>query len=268
MDEIPPFRAEHLEIACKTLADKDRGLSTQEIERIFIDCLLEDVSPEKTCWKRLFNALAKAQNTHHVGNHLIMFVNRALDPVTYAKDKEKFVWRRGELNMVLAFSELSIRDDGKVTRASSVEGPDTKDAYARSDALRTALEGRGAHPEILIYCRAELLGENYSHAVLEAIKGVEERVRKLSKLTTDGSGLVNTAFSVKAPILALNTLKTEAEVSEQMGFGNILAGLLGVVRDPAAEDSDIMWPMKEQDALDILSMLSFVHRKLDGAVKI
>ncbi len=267
MNEIPPFSAEHLEIASNILADKDRGLSTQEIERIFVDCLLEDVSPEKTCWKRVFNALAKAQNTHHVGNHLIMFINRALDPETYAKDKEKFVWRRGELNMILSFSELSIMDDGKVTRAK-VEESDMKDAYARSDALRTALEVRGAHPEILIHCRAELLEENYSHVVFEAIRSVEERVRKLSNLTADGTGLVNTAFSVKAPILAINTLKTEAEVSEQMGFGNILAGLLGVVSDPAAEDSDIMWPMKEQDALDILSLLSFVHRKLDGAVKI
>jgi ribosomal protein S19 len=31
-----------------------------------------------TKWKRLFNALAGAQNQHQVGNHLIMFINRAM----------------------------------------------------------------------------------------------------------------------------------------------------------------------------------------------
>ena len=53
-----------------------------------------DVSPEMTKWKRLFNALAAVRNKHQVGNHLIMFINRAMNPVSYARDKEAFEWRR------------------------------------------------------------------------------------------------------------------------------------------------------------------------------
>ena len=195
-----------------------------------------------------------------------MFINRALNPVSYARDREKFAWRRSELNVVLSFSGFSVREDGKVTR-TPVETT-LKGARARAGALRAALEDRGAHPEILKYCRAELVDENYFHAVLEAIKGVAERIRNLSGLTTDGAELVNTAFSVKAPILALNSLKTETEISEQKGFGNILVGLFGAVRNPSAHAPKITWPMTEQDALDVLSLVSFVHRKLDGAVKI
>lgn len=71
-----------------------------------------------TKWKRLFNALAEAQNKHQVGNHLVMFINRALDPVSYARDKEKFEWRRSKLNVVLSFSGLYVREDGKVARAT------------------------------------------------------------------------------------------------------------------------------------------------------
>jgi uncharacterized protein (TIGR02391 family) len=90
----------------------------------------------------------------------------------------------------------------------------------------------------------------------------------MSGLTTDGAELVNTTFSVKLPILALNNLSTETELSEQKGFSNILVGLFGAVRNPIAHATKLIWPMTEQDALDIFSMVSFVHRKLDNAKKI
>lgn len=265
MNRIPAFSAQHLEAACKVLADTERGLSGSEIGYLLQDCRVEDVSPEMTKWKRLFNALAKAQNTHQVGNHLLMFISRALNPVSYAREKGKFDWRRSELNVVLSFSGFSIREDGKVTRTpaeSTLRG-----ARSRAGALRAALEDRKAHPEILKYCRAELVDDNYFHAVLEAIKGIAERIRNLSGLAADGAELVNMAFSVKMPILKVNSLRTETEISEQKGIANILVGLFGAVRNPAAHAPKIMWPMNQEDALDILSLVSFIHRKLDGAVK-
>lgn len=266
MKKIIPFNAQQLEAACKVLAETERGLTGSEIGYLLQDCQIEDVSPEMNKWKRLFNALVKVQNIHQVGNHLIMFINRALNPVSYARDQVKFDWRKDELNVVLSFSGFYIREDGKVIRAS--KETTLKGAQARAGALRATLESRGVHPEILNYCRAELVEENYFHAVLEAIKGVAERIRNLSGLTTDGAELVNIAFSVKVPILALNSLKTETEISEQKGFGNILVGLFGAVRNPTAHAPKITWPMTEQDALDILSLISFVHRRLDGAVKV
>jgi len=266
MERIAPFNSQHLEAACKVLADTTLGLNGTQIEHLLQEIKVQDVSPGITKWKRLFNALAEAQNKHQVGNHLIMCINRALNPVSYARDKEKFAWRRSELNVVLSFSGFSVREDGKVVR-TPVETT-LKGARARAGALRAALEDRGAHPEIFKYCSAELVDENYFHAVLEAIKGIAERIRNLSGLTTDGAELVNTAFSIKAPFLALNSLKTETEISEQKGFGNILVGLFGAVRNPTAHAPKIMWPMTEQDALDVFSLVSFVHRKLDGAVKV
>jgi len=266
MDRLPPFNARHLEAACKVLADTDRGLTGSEMGYILQDCRIEDTDPSLTKWKRLFNALAKAQNTHQVGNHLIMFITRALNPVSYAREKAKFEWRKNELNVVLAFSGYGIREDGQVVhtiKESTING-----ARARAMSLRSALEDRKAHQEIFKYCRAELVDENYFHAVLEAIKGIAERIRLASGLTTDGVALINTAFSVKAPILAINSLRTETEISEQKGFNNMLVGLFGGVRNPTAHAPKIIWNMSEQDALDILSTVSFVHRKLDSAVKL
>jgi len=62
-------------------------------------------------------------------------------------------------------------------------------------------------------------------------------------------------------------LSTETEVSEQKGFSNMLVGLFGAVRNPVAHAPKTAWLMSEQDALDILSTVSFIHRKLDNASK-
>ncbi len=264
MERVPSFNAQKLEAACRVLADTDRGVTGTEIGYLLQDCKVVDVDPGMTKWKRLFNALAGAQNKHQAGNHLIMFINRALDPVNYARDREKFEWMRNELNVVLAFSGYGVREDGKVVRTE--KAATLKDARARAGALKSKLEERGAHAEIFKYCRAELLEDNYFHAVLESIKGVAERIRSLSGLTSDGAELVNTAFSIKSPLIAINNLATDTNRSEQKGFSNILVGLFGAVRNPTAHEPKISWPMTEQDALDIFAMISFVHRKLDGAV--
>ncbi len=266
MERIQAFNAQKLEAACRVLADTERGLTGSEIGYLLQDCKLTDVNPSMTKWKRLFNALVEAQNKYQVGNHLIMFINRALDPVNYARDKDKFEWRRNELNVVLSFSGFSVREDGKVIHTN--KETTLRGARARAGVLRSKLEDRGYHSEIFKYCKAELLEENYFHAVLEAIKGIANRIRELSGLTSDGAELVSKAFSVKAPILAINNLSTETEQSEQKGFGNILVGIFGAVRNPTAHAPKIAWPMTEQDALDIFAMVSFIHRKLDGSNKI
>ena len=98
-------------------------------------------------------------------------------------------------------------------------------------------------------------------------KGVAERIRLISGLTADGAELVNKAFSIQSPILVLGPLTTESEKSEQKGFANLLVGLFGAVRNPLAHAPKTNWPMSEQDALDILTLVSLIHRKLDRTEK-
>lgn len=262
---INPFGAQHLEAACRVLADTERGLTGTQIERLLQEIKIADISPGMTKWKRLFNALAEAQNQHQIGNHLIMLINRTMNPVSYARDPEAFRWRRDELNVVLAFSGFYVRDDGKVGHADKATTLDA--ARARAGRLKAALESRNVHAEVLNYCRAELLDENYFHAVFESTKGVAERIRVMSGLTTDGADLVNRAFSIQNPVLVLSSLATESEKSEQKGFAHLLVGLFGAVRNPLAHAPKTNWPMSEQDALDILTLVSLIHRKLDRTEK-
>ena len=266
MAHIPCFDVTLLEAVCKVLADTAYGLKGDEIGHILADMGIADPDFAMTKWKRLFNALALAQNSHQSGNYLIMCVNRAMKPARYTSTPELFEWRRDGLNIALAFAGFAVREDGQVvhtTRETTLAG-----ARARANRLRSLLETRGTHVEVFKYCRAELLEENYFHAVLEAVKGVAERIRQLSGLGIDGAELVTQVFSTKAPILAFNALSNETEISEQKGITNLLVGVFGAIRNPTAHAPKVVWRMPEQDAIDVFALLSFIHRKLDHAKKI
>ena len=266
MNRVPPFKASQLEAACKVLADTANGLKGDEIGYILSDMRISDPDAGGTKWRRLFNALALAQNTHQVGNHLIMFINRAMDPVRYTSAPEAFAWRRDGLNVVLALCGYRVREDGKVAHTT----PETTlaGAQARAGRLKGLLEARATHQEVFKYCRAELLQDNYFHAVFEATKGLAQRLRDMSGLSTDGADLVNTAFSTKSPIIAVNSLSTETETSEQKGIANLMVGLFGAIRNPTADSPRTVWAMPEQDAIDMFALVSFLHRKLDSAVRL
>ena len=69
------------------------------------------------------------------------------------------------------------------------------------------------------------------------------------------------------PFLAFNSLRTESEQSEQKGLLNLMKGIFGTFRSPTAHAPRLSWNMTEQDALDLLTMASFLHRRLDSAVR-
>jgi len=164
---------------------------------------------------------------------------------------------------------MHVGEDGKVRRGVHAESLD--DAFQRATRLHAALFTRGVHSDVLAFCRAELLQENYFHAVFEAMKSIAAKIRQLSGLISDGSELVTGAFALGktgTPILAINSLATETDKGEQRGFVNLLIGLFGTIRNPTAHNPKVEWPMSEQDALDILTTASLIHRKLDRARRI
>ncbi len=266
MTTLPCFASAELEAVCKVLADTAKGFTGSEIGHLLLEIGVADTDPTLTKWKRLYNAMVGKQNQVRAGNLLIQFINKAMAPAKYVSAPELFRWRQDGLNVALAFSGYRVLEDGRVaytTRESTVDG-----ARARAGRLYSLLESRGLHAEVLKYCKAELLEENYFHAVLEAVKGVAERIRLMSGLGSDGADLVNTVFSVKTPILAINSLKSDTELSEQKGIANMLVGIFGAIRNPVAHAPKTTWAMPEQDAIDVFGILSYVHRKLDGATKI
>jgi len=62
-------------------------------------------------------------------------------------------------------------------------------------------------------------------------------------------------------------LQSDTDRGEQRGFVNLLTGLFGTIRNPLAHNPKVEWPIEEGDALDILTLASLIHRKLDRARK-
>jgi uncharacterized protein (TIGR02391 family) len=257
---LPSFSQPRLLKISQTLAE---CVQHKELSGIFRQCgiIERDGTPK---WERMVRALEAKQSTDRCGNNVGAFIECVMDPARFVNHPEDFAGFRDSLNVVLAFDGLQVNEAGKLESVSKAQT--LTEAQHRAGRLRSDLEARRVHPDVLRFCRAELVQENYFHAVFEATKSVAQKIRDKTSLTGDGADIVDAAFGIKAPLLAINTLRTETEQSEQKGFATLLKGIFGTFRNVTAHAPKVEWPMGEQDALDLMTMASYAHRKLDGAV--
>jgi uncharacterized protein (TIGR02391 family) len=263
MPRQPCFSAGQLESLCKSLADTDTGLSGTEIGQTLRQVGVEDPDPNSTKWRRLCNALIQRQNHDQSGDRVLAFIHAALDPVRYAGNAAVFELRCDAVNVVLAFYGIEYGEDGKFHHR--IRAKTLAEAEARADRLRAALQGRSVDPEVLRYCQAELLQDNYFHAALETTKSVAAKLRELSGLSGDGAPLADATLGGSAPIVQINAGAIDTHRSEQAGFLNLVKGMFGVFRNTTAHEPRIEWTMDEEDALDLMTLASYVHRRLRKA---
>ena len=93
------------------------------------------------------------------------------------------------------------------------------------------------------------------------MKSVADKMRARTGLTDDGVGLVDRVFGGDAPLLAINPRTTFSERSEQSGFANLVRGTFGMFRNPTAHEARIRWTMSKEDAEDLLTIVSLIHRR-------
>jgi uncharacterized protein (TIGR02391 family) len=255
-----------LQRLCDVLGDTALGLTGSQIGRLLDRAHIRDEEPMLTKRHRLFAALAGQQRRDGNANRVLACLQFAMDPVLYTADGAAFEGRRAELNEILAFSGMELGEDGKLR--SVVTARTLSEAKSRADRLRRTMIDRSFHPEVLKYCRPELVERNYFHAVFEATKGLAERIRLMTGLQGDGAALLDGAFAGTAtqpPLIAFNTLRTETEGSEQRGLATIAKGVFAAFRNVTAHAPKKVWPMSEEDALDVIGVVSLLHRRLDSA---
>jgi len=258
-----PFGSEDLEALCKILADTDTGLTGTEIGHILAQIGVIDTDPMMTKWRRLYNALSENQNKRQDGKRVLSFIAKALHPTRYINKSEHYELKLKDANKVLAFHGLEFRDDGKFHTIKPVST--LAEAEKRAQKFKTSVFDRNLHKDLLRFCGAELLQDNYFHAVLEATKSVASKVRSMTGLNSDGSRLIDDAFGGTSPILKINAFKTDTDKSEQKGFVNLAKGLFGTFRNPTAHAPKIEWDLEEQDALDLFTLASYVLRRIDNS---
>jgi len=265
---IASFEVSRLEQLSNILGDTSSGLTGGEIGRYLAECGIRDPDPRMTKRTRLFAALCQKQETDGCANNVCAFIQRVMSPVLHVNSPGYFDSVQAALNGVLAFEGLRLNDEGKIVQATRFTT--IPEAEAAASRLRRALLARAVHSDVLRFCRPELVQENYFHAVLEACKSVAEKIREKSGLTQDGAKLVDAAFGKglrPLPVLAFNSLRTDSERSEHSGLMNLVKGFFGAFRNPTAHAPKILWQLAEQDALDMLTLASLLHRKLDQAVR-
>ena len=267
MAAIPFISETHLEAICDVLGATNGGLTGSEIGRYLRECNIQDMQPEITKRNRLFQALRDRQRGDGCANNILAFIKLVMDPVLYNQNPDYYADLRSHLNKALAFAGYEVRDDGEII--SVVKAKTIDDAEQRANRLQGELRRRRVHADIYVFCNSEIIHQNYFHAVLEASKSLAEKIRLKSGLSTDGAELAMQAFSLRQsgiPVLAFNSLQTDTAKSEQTGLMNLFIGLFGAFRNVTAHGPKILWDISEQDALDMLTFISLLHRRLDGAV--
>lgn len=116
-------------------------------------------------------------------------------------------------------------------------------------------------------CTGSLEAEFSKRNCLQS-KSIFERLRRLTGASRDGAALVEASLSLGktgTPALAINSLGTQTEKDEQSGLANLIKGLGGLYRNPTAHDPRLSRSISDEELLEVLTMVSIVHRRLDGA---
>lgn len=264
----PPWPTAVVQAVADVLASTDwPGLSNAEMGRLLAMLGIPDVeAPNKRT--RLWGALHNQQLRDRASNCVIRFVTEVMAPGRYLQDHARFEALRDGLAEALSLVGLRINEQGKVAKAAGTAT--TLDEVAQlAGRLRAELGRRGVHQQVLSYCQEELLRRSLFHAVFEAVKGISERLRQMSGLSTDGAELVDQCFGARSgtPLVRINAYRSDSDLSEHRGFANLLKGVFGTFRNPPAHTPRATggWQLSESDALDLFSMLSLLHRRLDDA---
>lgn len=267
--KINPFKASTLEMIANAIADIDPGITGSVIHRMLLQSQIEDISYNEQFLakrKKLFNAFADYQNKNQCANNIIQFIQNVLSPQRYVDNTDIFNKVKNEVNKQLAFEGLNIDDSNQIV--SVAKASKISDVQIKVDGLKNKLIQQGAHQLVFSYCNAELLANNYFHSVLESSKGLVKRIQDIADVTYDGQNLMEKVFKDEDPILIVNNFQSKSEKDEHRGFRNLLIGIVAMFRNPASHELKVEWDMSEQDALDILAMISYCHRRLDNAQKI
>jgi len=248
------------------LGATDTGLTGTEIGRLLAELRIPDPGSGITKRVRLGHALNSKQAADNASNFVIRFIREAMRPVRYIEDPGLRTLRQDALNEVLVFAGVRVLDDGRLGSGPRAETLSAAAEHANS--LRAELRRRGTHPDVLRYCRDEILTRNAFHAQLEASKSVFDKLRDRTGLTGDGAALVDAALSLAktgTPLLAINNLSTQTERDEQTGLANLIKGLSGMFRNPVAHDPRIARAVTDDELLELLTTWSMIHRRLDAA---
>lgn len=240
-------------------------MTGSQMNSIFQECGVSGTSSESTKWKRIYYTFLERQEKDGSSNLFFHFIKLSLSPVRFVSGNNKSyddILR--EINKPLMLIGFQITQEGKLIKVPSATT--ISEVERRTRSLVNELQKRNIHSDVMKCCKEEYLQENYFHAIFEAAKSLSEKVRNLTGIQDDGSALFEAVFSNKNPRLAVNTLQTSSEKNMQNGLKEMLNGITHMIRNVTAHELKFKWIVNEQDAIDVLTIISFLHNQLDMCI--
>jgi uncharacterized protein (TIGR02391 family) len=93
---------------------------------------------------------------------------------------------------------------------------------------------------------------HHAEAVKKAFVYLNNLIKRHTKSTEDGAKLMRSTFTPNKPILILNAMSNQSEQDEQLGYMEIMAGVMTGIRNPRTHEHD--WQDTEERALQLLSL--------------
>lgn len=219
-----------------------------------------------TKWKRIEDTLNYEINKSNSDKPFITLIEDIMKPFEFRSNIELWNESLKNINEIISFSGLELLSNGKIIEVKPVDS--LQEAINRTNSLYTKLIESNIHSEVIKYCKQELLQENYFHAVLEASKGVLQRIRDLNLSSKDGNTLINDSFNLKNPSIIIkgNLMSNDTEKSEYQGLKSLLNTICYLYRNPTAHSPKMYDARIERDAIQALSLISMAHLQLDNCI--
>ncbi len=259
MNNIRPFSLSALEKLAKIIGDRYTGT---EITELFRKAgFPEIVHDGSTKWRFVYAELENLQKESSGPYNIAKIIEKLCDPQEYFGNANYHKEVLNKVNEILAFCGLIVSTDGTIISDPTIS-PVLKSS--QTIAEKNFID-RNYHLEIRKHGQKLFADEKYFHAVFECCKAFEKAVKEKSKIKKHGTQLMSSALSPKGP-LKLNAQNTETEINEQNGVMHLCMGLTSAIRNTGAHEPELNWPINQDDALDILSLLSFLWRKIDSTI--
>jgi len=262
MAVFPNLNNSELERVSNILGDTSNGFTGSEIGRLLTLCSIPDACPGGTKRIRLFNSFVERCNRDNNSNCVYAFIQEALMPSRWMSDPQRRENIQTEINEVLALKGIQVNEKNQFVKVQVAET--LRDAKRRASQLSHKLYEIHAHYRVMQCCKEELLAEDYFHAVHEAAKSLTHRIAEETGLQMDGTALIECSFSTNNPAIVMNTLRTESEKNEHRGLKEMLLGVNYAVRNVTSHEMRIKWAIDEDEAVVMLSIISALHKQLDG----
>lgn len=134
------------------------------------------------------------------------------------------------------------------------------------------LHWRHLHKDLRDRIKDFYKNKQYGIAASQGVQIYCEIIRKLTGKTEDGIPLVNGVFGgmpfANLPTVQLNDLSSESKKNIQEGQGHLSRGVVTGFRNPIMHgpiDTQVPAVFSELDCLNILSLVSYLVTRLDGA---